>query len=228
MRYHNVAHAFTAKKFIVFAMDHIGHGRSDRAAGSCPAGFLPDYHILIRDLLALCAHIRTLHPSLPLSLLAHSMGTLVTINALPQLMAAPHLRISSVVFSGAALYQGPSSASPFGIRLLYPLSQSSSAVTIAGIIAWIDPKGPGAPLDFAALTNNKEVLENLFRDPYQITAPILNKTAFEFLKMCDEAKKRVASINIPFLCMHGEDDDICLSRSSVVIFENAGTLTELL
>lgn len=49
---------------------------------SGPRALIPDFHGLVKDFSSFAAYVRRLHPSLPLCIVAHSMGTLVTTLAL--------------------------------------------------------------------------------------------------------------------------------------------------
>jgi alpha-beta hydrolase superfamily lysophospholipase len=80
LNYYAVAHELTAKGYAVYGMDHVGHGLSGDVRG-----LVPDYELLVSDLVAFTESVQKLHPTLPTFLLAHSMGTLVTILACKKL-----------------------------------------------------------------------------------------------------------------------------------------------
>ena len=72
-RYAHVAEALNARNAVVYADDHIGHGRSDGERA-----LITDFEHVVDDLHALAAIARTEHPDLPLVLLGHSMGGLLS------------------------------------------------------------------------------------------------------------------------------------------------------
>lgn len=162
-------------------------------------------------------YARNAHPGLPLSIVAHSMGSLISTLAMLQVED-----VKCAVFTGAAIFQGPDAASPFGIRFLYPISQTAFAKDICKFLASFDPKGPAAPLVLSGVSSNPEVLKTFEIDPDHNNSSCMNKTAYEFLLMNDEVKANVSKITVPLLCMHGESDTITLPKSSEFFIENCG------
>ncbi len=78
-RYARTAEQLTAAGYTVYADDHRGHGRTALAPGDL--GYLADHDGFARvseDLYRLNRRITEDHPDLPLYLLGHSMGSLVT------------------------------------------------------------------------------------------------------------------------------------------------------
>ena len=76
MRYYALAHALTKEQFVVYAIDHYAHGRSVQTLRD--KGFVQDYNIFVNDFTDFAAYARTFYPTLPLYIIGHSMGTLVT------------------------------------------------------------------------------------------------------------------------------------------------------
>lgn len=71
-RYDHVATSLAARGAVVYADDHLGHGRSegDRA-------LITDFDHVVDDLHSLADIARTEHPGIPLVLVGHSMGGLL-------------------------------------------------------------------------------------------------------------------------------------------------------
>ncbi|MCB2224108.1 MAG: lysophospholipase [Actinobacteria bacterium] len=72
-RYAHVAGALAADGAAVYAEDHIGHGRSDGERA-----LLTDFEHVVDDLTTLAGIARGEHPGLPLIMLGHSMGGLLS------------------------------------------------------------------------------------------------------------------------------------------------------
>ncbi len=72
-RYAHVAEALNADGAIVVADDHIGHGRSDGERA-----VITDFDHVVDDLHTLTGIVRDNHPDLPLVLVGHSMGGLLS------------------------------------------------------------------------------------------------------------------------------------------------------
>lgn len=132
---------FAEKNYVVYAIDHCGHGRS--APTKSEKGYIEDYKILVEDFVAFVAHARSENKEgLPLYVIAHSMGTLVANLAIKDIP-----NVAAVVFSGIATHAGPAGASPFGCRCLYPVFQGPRGVSVARFMARIAPRAPAAPID---------------------------------------------------------------------------------
>jgi len=71
-RYEHVAERLVADGAVVYAIDHVGHGRS---AGE--RVLIEDFQEVEEDLHLLEAHARDEHPTLPVVLIGHSMGGLI-------------------------------------------------------------------------------------------------------------------------------------------------------
>ena len=72
-RYAHVAEALTARGSVVYADDHIGHGRSDGERA-----LITDFEHVVDDLHTLAGIARREYPGLPLLLVGHSMGGLLS------------------------------------------------------------------------------------------------------------------------------------------------------
>ena len=71
-RYERVADALVAGGAVVYAVDHVGHGRSDGERV-----LVDDFEDVVTDLHTLAGTARREHPGLPVVLLGHSMGGLI-------------------------------------------------------------------------------------------------------------------------------------------------------
>ena len=72
-RYAHVAEALAARGAVVYADDHIGHGRSDGERA-----LIINFDHVLDDLHSLSQIARTEHPGIPLVLVGHSMGGLLS------------------------------------------------------------------------------------------------------------------------------------------------------
>jgi len=72
-RYAHVAEALNARHSMVYADDHIGHGRSEGERA-----LITDFDHVVDDLHTLAGIARAEHPALPLVLVGHSMGGLLS------------------------------------------------------------------------------------------------------------------------------------------------------
>mmetsp|Transcript_9040 Transcript_9040/g.14996 ORF Transcript_9040/g.14996 Transcript_9040/m.14996 type:complete len:366 (+) Transcript_9040:52-1149(+) len=213
LRYYGIGLALVKLDFAVYSMDHMSHGLSEGRRG-----VITDHCRLYQDFIVFGRYIKDKHPTLPLFLLCHSMGTLVSLMSINEIQD-----IQAVVFSGCALFGGPGATSPFGCRCLYPLSQTSAAACVTSITSVLDPGGPAAPLVPAELTSNAEELDTNTKDP-RMSAPIVaNKSAYELVKLIAKAKEEIPNITVPFVCMHGSLDTVTLPQGSEHMYRHSGT-----
>ncbi len=93
-RYGHVAAALTERGAVVYADDHLGHGRSDGERA-----LITDFGHVIEDLGTLAGIARNEHPGLPLILVGHSMGGLLAARFAQRWPD----EVAGVVFCGAVI-----------------------------------------------------------------------------------------------------------------------------
>lgn len=93
-RYGHVAAALTGRGAVVYAADHLGHGRSEGERA-----LITDFDHVVADLHALAAIARSDHPGLPLVLVGHSMGGLLSARFAQQWPE----EVAGVAFCGAVI-----------------------------------------------------------------------------------------------------------------------------
>lgn len=98
-RYEHVARALNAKGYAVYAQDLRGHGRSVGFPGH-----MGDVDRVISDVVEYCTRVRVAHDKV--FLLAHSMGTLISIPAVARM---PSGTLEGLILSGTATSPGPAS-----------------------------------------------------------------------------------------------------------------------
>ena len=97
-RYEHVAEALVAEGAVVYAPDHLGHGRSDG-----PQALIEQGEDLSADLHGVAELARDEHPDLPMILIGHSMGGLVAAR-----FAQRHGdELTALVLSGPAIGANP-------------------------------------------------------------------------------------------------------------------------
>lgn len=211
--YYHVAHELVARGYAVYAIDHVSHGRSDGQRG-----VIPSHEVIVNDFIYFVNTTRKRYDQLPAYVVAHSMGTLVALKSLRSLH-----NVSAIALSGPAIFAGHASSSPFGIKSLYPLSQTSFAVGLTAVTSSLDPAGPCAPVVLEEITANNAVLADMIRDPRRNESIVTNKTAKELIQLIGLVKEELPNISLPVYCIHGELDMIALKKSSEYIFEHIAT-----
>lgn len=107
-RYDGMAMHFAARGFAVHAYDQAGHGRTRG-----PRGHVDRFGRLVDELVRFVDLVRQEDPTLPLTLVGHSMGGLVT--AAAAVLGKP--AADRIVLSGALLQIGGASGPDWRVRL---------------------------------------------------------------------------------------------------------------
>jgi alpha-beta hydrolase superfamily lysophospholipase len=115
---------------------------------------------------------------------------------------------------------------------LYPLAQSKSAVTLARLMASLDPLGDAAPIVTEGLMHSTAEQDINRADPRIYPTSIRNKTAYELLQLtplclgADGIAKFPPAMHIAF--HHGADDNLTLPSSSQVAFDACPCISKTL
>eukprot|EP00752_Nemacystus_decipiens_P012404 g10991.t1 len=218
-RWSKVAHHYTEKGYLVFANDYVGHGLTAKALEGVKPGIVDNYKKMSDDFAQFIAKMveEEQDKTLPVFILGHSMGSLVATVAVEACQEHPTVgpRFKKLALSGCPIVPGPGSASPFGLRFLYPLNRKPKLVrTIAGWMAKMDAGGPAAPIDQAGLSTDPEVAQEAAVDPLMVKGSVRNKTAFEVIKLIQATKECADKVTVPTHLMHGADDDIAYPSGS--------------
>jgi alpha-beta hydrolase superfamily lysophospholipase len=216
LRYYNIAHELTSRGLVVYACDHYAHGKSDGVKG-----YITDYSVLSADFVQFSQWARRRHPDLPLSVLGHSMGSMITMLSI---RGIPDLK--SVVLCGIPLVPGPAAASPLGCTCLYPLSRTALAPCLTSCMAGCMPTGPAAPIDINGVSSDPKERAIILDDPLRYPGEIMNITARELMKMVNACKEETPLIVSPFLVIHGQDDTLGMEEGAQWFHDHAGTIAE--
>ena len=224
--YASFAHSCTKAGYIVFAIDHWGHGLSDG-----PRGNIVSMEKTIEDLKQLIYIGSNRFPSVKrLYLLGHSMGSIVVTNAVSQLNKETPGLITGFITSGFAGVPGPGSASPFGISALYFVTRMGPFTTgLASVLNFLAPDAPYAPVNIQETSSNTEMIAQQEADELIVHDPITNACARQIgiigiKKLFDNQSENLKSIvDVPALFLHGQMDKICLPIGSINLLNSIGS-----
>jgi len=195
-RYEGFGSWFAGRGCAVHAYDQRGHGRSPGTR--C---FVKEFREYLDDLDCLLEIVRREHSQIPITLVGHSMGGLITLASLVDRRPA----IYSAVTSGAGLALGP------GISRLRILT--------ARLLRLLVPRfSMGSGLDPNGLSRDPAVVQDYIEDPLvfrRMTASL----AAELLDAVSRTAARAEEVGVPLLMLHGEDDPLCLTEGSRAFFE---------
>jgi alpha-beta hydrolase superfamily lysophospholipase len=189
-RYEEMAVWFGARQHVVHAYDQRGHGRS--GGPRCHVGRFEEF---LDDLGAMLAAVRSEHPDLPLTLVGHSMGGLITLAFLTERKPA----VASAVTSGAALSIG--AVSPLRVALARGLRRLLPRFVLG---SGLDPQG---------LSRDPEVVRRYLEDPL-VSRSMTASLGAELLAAAPRTTARAGLVDVPLLLLHGAEDPLCAAEGS--------------
>ena len=190
-RYEGFGSWFAARGCAVHAYDQRGHGRS--GGKRCHVREFREY---LNDLGCFLEILRREHLRIPITLVGHSMGGLITVAFLVDLRPTIH----SAITSGAGLAIGE--------------GLSWFRIAAARILRHLVPRlSIGSGLDPDALSRDPEVVRAYLEDPLVFRKMTVSLAA-ELLGAVSATAARAAEVAVPLLLLHGADDSLCPAAGS--------------
>lgn len=196
-RYRHVIEALTAQGYLVYALDHRGHGLSGG-----PRANVEVFDYFVRDLHQVVTLAREAHPDLPLFMIGHSMGGLIATH-----YALQHeSRLDGLVLSGAAIQIGDD---------VSPLLKKVSGVMSRWLPALAILANDGL------LSRDPRVAERFEADPLTYKGRIKSRMGYQMLLGSEAAQAQMASLSLPLLIMHGGADNMTSPSGSKRLHDSA-------
>lgn len=197
-RYRHVAERLAAAGYAVFAVDHLGHGRSPGVRGNIGS---MDSAVAGVDALARLAAER--HPGVALWVYGHSLGGLI---ALQYLTGPHHADVRGGIISAPALDTSSGTAAQ---KALAPV-----------LSRWLPNLGVLA-LDAATVSRDPRVVEEYRTDPLVYHGKIRARTATEIMMTAERMPPRLAALRLPLLLLHGTADRLMPLAASEAVRRHA-------
>ncbi|XP_010251778.1 PREDICTED: caffeoylshikimate esterase-like [Nelumbo nucifera] len=195
--------AIAKSGFYVTALDLQGHGFSEGLSGH-----IPDIRPVVDDCIQCFDTARANHPKLPAFLYGESLGGAIAI-----LVALRQKELwSGLVLSGAMCGVSAKFRPAWPLEMLLPVA-AFFAPTWKIVIT-----KPIASRSFKEEWKRKLVAGNPNR---RSSGKPPAATALEFLRVCEQVKRRSHELELPLLVLHGEDDQVCDSDSARLLYELA-------
>ncbi|MFI9505440.1 lysophospholipase [Nocardia sp. NPDC052566] len=196
-RYVHVGKRLADSGFAVYALDHIGHGKS--AGGKANIGSMDG----AADNVAAMLDIATReHPDVPRFLLGHSMGSLIVL----YLATREPIAVDGIVLS----------APPLDIPVGNPVQK-----LFAPLISRIAPNLGVLQLDSSQISRDPAVVRAYDNDPLVYRGKLPARTGYEILHATELVKRRLGKLTAPLLVLHGTADAIAAPSSSDLIERGA-------
>ena len=195
-RYEEVAGVLVEHGAAVFAPDHLGHGRS---AGE--RVLVEDFEDVVGDVHLVAELARSVHPGVPVVLIGHSMGGLISARYAQRYGDG----LAALALSGPVI----------------------GAWELPGQLLALD-EIPDTPISPASLSRDAAVGAAYVADPLVWHGPMKRPTVEAFARTLETVAKAGDVGRLPLLWLHGEDDRLVPPAGSRVGVEqlSGGNLTE--
>ncbi len=190
-RYQYFAEHCVGKGYAVFAVDHWGHGRSDGTPG-----YVPDFSVFHDGVDQLLACAKQDFPELPVMLVGHSMGGLISATYL----LSQQSRFTACVLSGPAIKAAE--------------EPSAFLKAISGFLSRFFPKFGVIELDPNGVSRDPQVVADYLADPLVYNGKMGARLAAEMLKNMTKIQENAGQITLPLLLLHGEKDSLAAAEGS--------------
>lgn len=199
-RYQHFAEYFCAHGYVVAGLDHIGHGKSDGQYG-----YVDRFDDHLVSLENYRQQVQRDFPGLPVILLGHSMGGLIS---------ALFLLEHQQEFVACAL-SGPA----IKTDLQPPLVQ----ILLIRLLSRLAPKLGVMQLDAAGVSRDQTVVDAYCADPLVFHGKMSARMVAELFAGMNRIQAEAGKITLPLLLMHGGDDAMTAPSGSQFLYDNVGS-----
>jgi acylglycerol lipase len=199
-RYMNVVNYFTPRGYAVYALDHLGHGRSDGTRE-----YVERFGDFTDTLAVFYRMVAGWQPGKPIFLLGHSMGGLI---------AATYLLDHQADFRGAVI------SAP---ALVAGASVSPVTIALGKVAAVIAPKAGVLALDVNGVSRDPEVVRAYVADPLNFQGKTTARLAAEMLKAMQRVAAGVSTITLPLIVVQGSADRLVDPAGAQMLYDKAGS-----
>jgi acylglycerol lipase len=203
-RYDHVARGLNAAGFVVYGLDHQGHGRSegDRL-------HLHKFEDFVDDVMAVVEIAKNENKLIANKtfILAHSLGGLIGITTLEKYQSQ---------FAGAVI------SSP--ATLVDPSQVNAVTLAVVKFFGNFLPKLPVDKLNISTLADYMPVLDHYQNEPLVFHGAMSARIAHEMLSAMSRVHNEIApKITLPYILIHSSEDKICNIQGSVDFHSKSGS-----
>ena len=191
--YNELAEQGRERGLLVFGHDHVGHGLSEGERVQ-----ISSFSEYTDPVIKQCQLKKEQYPNVPLFIIGHSMGGLITLVTLLQ---------EESLFAGTVL-MGP-------LIKLAPESASSCQKLLAKLASKVWPALKVGSVEAEKVTSSKEMVEKISGDDLNGHG-IKALHGYVLLNTLKDVEDKYAEIKTPYLLLHGEKDLICSVEGSKV------------
>ena len=199
-RYKNVVDRLVPQGFAIYALDHRGHGRSPG-----PRGYVNHMAEFRGDVGGLLRQAVTDHPHVPLFLLGHSLGGLISLDFL---LHHPDAGLRGAIISAPAV--GQIGVSPLLLAASRVLSRLWPTLSLS------------TGLDANGISRDPQAVAAYRGDPL-VHGKGTPRLATEVMAAAARCQANAPTLQLPLLLIHGSADPITSPQDSLRFFDNAGS-----
>ena len=194
-RYQHVITALVNAGYAVWAQDHRGHGRSEG-----PRATVERVDDLVVDVSEFVRFVQGQNQQRAVFMFGHSMGGLIsTLYALDY----AH-RIQGLILSSPGFDLDHTAPKPL--------------LAVASIISALLPHVPASPFDISGISRDAAVRDAYINDPLNYIGSVKARMGYELIQATRIVKKRAHQLEVPVLCIVGEQDPIANPFGTVDVF----------
>lgn len=205
-RYRHVAQAFVDAGYVVYALDHRGHGESEGLRV-----YFDSFDQPVADLYQLYQQAQAAYPQLPRFVFGHSMGTLISLCFALKYQDS----LKGLLLTGTAT----------------TIEETSTPLVIAvgSLIARLFPKLRFIPpLPIETLSTDPQVWEDYKRDPLNDNGITRGSMAMLMITTGRTLRARAHELTLPLCVMHGSDDKLTPVSGAHAIYNAASSADKTL
>jgi acylglycerol lipase len=204
-RYGNVVDHFVPLGYVVYGMDHIGHGKSGGRRE-----FVERFEDFSDTFAEYMRMIQQWQPGKPIFLLSHSIGGLI---------AAYYLLDHQAQFQGA-IFSAP----------VVKVASHVSGLTVAAAkaLSVLAPAAGVLPVDPTTISRDPAVVQAYIDDPLVFHEKTTARLSAEMLRALLRVSAETKKITLPFLAMQGGADRLVDPDGAQILYERAGSADKTL
>jgi len=195
-RYMNLVHHFVPLKYAVYALDHLGHGRSEGTRM-----YVDRFEDYTETLLTFLDMVRSRHPDKPIILLGHSMGGLIA-----AFFLLDHQDAFACAILSAPLVKLPDNVPPLTLAL-------------ARLLSGITPKAGLTALDPTLISRDPAVVQAYIDDPLVYKGKTTTRLGVELIRAVQRVQAEAATISLPILFVQGTADRLVDPAGARTLYE---------
>jgi len=199
--YSDLASKGVARGFLCFGHDHTGHGLS--GGERVQVSSMDEY---VDPVLAHCRQKRAEFPNIPLFLLGHSLGGLISI--LSFLKSKEEAVFSGLILMGPLIQLDPKVAGPFLQRIARLMSRLMPNFAMSGV-------------DTNMVTSHQGWRDEKMGDKLHNHTGLKARHSTVIMDALSGLQKNLPELEIPYLILHGAEDQICNPEGSKQLHENS-------